>query len=171
MTDDGATKLVKWHWKSRQGRASLVWTEAQRIAGANPDYHRQDLWNAIESGHFPEWELMVQVIDEEDALAFGFDVLDPTKIIPVEYAPLQPLGVMRLDANPVNYFAETEQIMVLNIITSEDSLSDFATVSTWPHRPWSRFYRGPSPSGSYLLVPGHTDKPSRQCQFREPAYQ
>ncbi|KFA68827.1 hypothetical protein S40285_01137 [Stachybotrys chlorohalonatus IBT 40285] len=111
VTDDGATKLVKWHWKSRQGRASLVWTEAQRIAGANPDYHRQDLWNAIESGHFPEWELMVQVIDEEDALAFGFDVLDPTKIIPVEYAPLQPLGVMRLDANPVNYFAETEQIM------------------------------------------------------------
>ncbi|KEY66817.1 hypothetical protein S7711_09501 [Stachybotrys chartarum IBT 7711] len=111
VTDDGATKLVKWHWKSRQGRASLVWTEAQRIAGANPDYHRQDLWNAIESGHFPEWELMVQVIDEEDALAFGFDVLDATKIIPVEFAPLQPLGVMRLDANPVNYFAETEQIM------------------------------------------------------------
>jgi catalase len=111
VTDDGNTKLIKWHWKSKQGRASLVWDEAQHIAGKNADYHRQDLWNAIEAGHFPEWELMVQVIDEDQALAFGFDVLDATKIIPVELAPLQPLGVMRLDANPVNYFAETEQIM------------------------------------------------------------
>lgn len=112
VTDEGKSKLVKWHWKSKQGRASLVWEEAQQTAGLNADFHRQDLWDAIESGNFPEWELNVQVIDEDQALAFGFDVMDPTKIIPVELAPLQPLGVLRLDANPVNYFAETEQIMV-----------------------------------------------------------
>ncbi|KAF4987616.1 hypothetical protein FDECE_15357 [Fusarium decemcellulare] len=111
VTDDGDTKFVKWHWKTKQGKASLVWDEAQHIAGKNADYHRADLWNAIESGNGPEWELNVQIFDEDQALAFGFDVLDPTKIIPEEYVPLQPIGVMKLDANPVNYFAETEQIM------------------------------------------------------------
>lgn len=112
VTDDGDTKFVKWHWKTKQGRASLVWDEAQHIAGKNADYHRADLWSAIESGNGPEWELCAQIFDEDQALAFGFDVLDPTKIIPEEYVPLQRLGVMKLDANPVNYFAETEQIMV-----------------------------------------------------------
>lgn len=112
VTDEGDTKLVKWHFKTKQGRASLVWDEAQHIAGKNADYHRSDLWNAIESGAFPEWELNLQIIDEDQALAFGFDVMDPTKIIPEELAPLKPIGVMRLDANPTNYFAETEQIMV-----------------------------------------------------------
>jgi catalase len=111
VTDDGNSKLIKWHWKTKQGKASLVWDEAQHIAGKNADYHRADLFNAIESGNFPEWELNAQIIDEDQALAFGFDVLDPTKIIPEELAPLHPLGVMRLDVNPVNYFAETEQIM------------------------------------------------------------
>ncbi|KAJ3537044.1 hypothetical protein NM208_g6473 [Fusarium decemcellulare] len=105
------TRMVSWHWKTKQGKASLVWDEAQHIAGKNADYHRADLWNAIESGNGPEWELNVQIFDEDQALAFGFDVLDPTKIIPEEYVPLQPIGVMKLDANPVNYFAETEQIM------------------------------------------------------------
>lgn len=111
VTDDGKSKLVKWHFKSKQGKASLVWDEAQHIAGKNADYHRQDLWKAIEAGHFPEWELAVQIIDEEQATAFGFDVLDPTKIIPEEIAPLKPLGILRLDGNPMNYFAEVEQIM------------------------------------------------------------
>ncbi|KHN99448.1 catalase [Metarhizium album ARSEF 1941] len=111
VTEKGDTKLVKWHWISKQGKASLVWDEAQHIAGSNADFHRQDLFDAIESGNFPEWELNVQMINEEQALAFGFDVLDPTKIIPEELAPLQPLGLLRLDANPSNYFAETEQIM------------------------------------------------------------
>lgn len=112
VTDDGDSKLIKWHFKTKQGKASLVWDEAQHIAGKNADFHRQDLWEAIESGNFPEWELAVQIIDEEDALAFGFDVLDPTKIVPEELAPLFPLGVLRLNDNPTNYFAETEQIMV-----------------------------------------------------------
>ena len=99
----------KWHFKTKQGKASLVWDEALHAAGKNPDFHRADLWNAIESGNFPEWELNVQVVDEEEAAGFDFDVLDPTKIIPEELAPLQPLGVLKLNANPVNYFAEVEQ--------------------------------------------------------------
>ncbi|KAI0127768.1 catalase-like domain-containing protein [Xylariales sp. AK1849] len=111
VTDDGKSKLVKWHWKTKQGKASLVWEEAQILSGKNADFHRQDLWNAIASGNGPEYELAVQVVDEEKVLAFGFDLLDPTKIIPEEYAPLQKLGVMKLDTNPTNYFAETEQIM------------------------------------------------------------
>lgn len=111
VTDEGASKFVKWHWKTKQGRASLYWEEAQVLAGKNADAHRADLFDAISTGHYPEWELAVQIIDEEQALAFGFDVLDPTKIIPEELAPLQKLGVMKLDKNPTNYFAETEQVM------------------------------------------------------------
>ncbi|KAJ4010435.1 catalase [Fusarium irregulare] len=111
VTDDGDSKFVKFHWKSKQGKASLVWDEAQHLAGKNPDYHRKDLWDAIESGNGPEWELNAQVFDEDQALSFGFDVLDATKIIPEELVPLQPLGIMKLNANPVNYFAETEQVM------------------------------------------------------------
>ncbi|ODA78823.1 hypothetical protein RJ55_06207 [Drechmeria coniospora] len=111
VNNDGQTKLIKWHWKTKQGKASLVWDEAQHVAGKNADFHRQDLFDAIESANYPEWELNVQMIEEEDALAFGFDVMDPTKIIPEALAPLRKVGVMRLDANPVNYFAETEQIM------------------------------------------------------------
>lgn len=124
VTDDGDTKLVKWHWKTKQGKASLVWDEAQHIAGKNADYHRDDLWNAIESGNGPEWELCAQIIEEDEALAFGFDVLDPTKIIPEEYAPLHRLGVMKLDTNPVNYFAETEQIMVCLNRRGDSSITD-----------------------------------------------
>lgn len=112
VTDEGKSKLIKWHWKSKQGKASLVQEEAQHIAGKNTDFHRQDLWDAIDSGNFPEWELGAQIVDEDKALAFGFDLLDATKFVPEELAPIQPLGVMRLDANPLNYFAETEQVMV-----------------------------------------------------------
>ncbi|KAK6822637.1 hypothetical protein PG989_001529 [Apiospora arundinis] len=111
VTDEGKSTLIKWHWKSKQGKASLVWEEAQIVSGKNADMHRQDLWDAIESGNGPEWELAIQVIDEEQARGFDFDYLDATKIIPEEFAPLQKLGVMKLDRNPTNYFAETEQIM------------------------------------------------------------
>ncbi|XDG00778.1 hypothetical protein ABKA04_000393 [Annulohypoxylon sp. FPYF3050] len=111
VKDDGTSKLVKWHWKTKQGKASLYWEEAQILAGKNADAHRQDLFEAIESGNGPEWELAVQVVDEDQALAFGFDLFDPTKILPEEYAPLQKIGVMKLHTNPTNYFAETEQIM------------------------------------------------------------
>ncbi|KAI1828370.1 catalase [Xylaria intraflava] len=111
VTDEGVSKLIKWHWKTKQGRASLYWEEAQALAGKDADAHRADLFDAISSGNYPEWELAAQIIDEDQALAFGFDVLDPTKIIPEEFAPLQKLGVMKLHINPVNYFAETEQVM------------------------------------------------------------
>ncbi|KAJ4304333.1 hypothetical protein N0V88_001946 [Collariella sp. IMI 366227] len=128
VKEDGSSKLIKWHFKTLQGKASLVWEEAQVLSGKNADFHRQDLWDAIESGNGPSWELAVQVVDEEKALAFGFDLLDPTKIIPEELAPLTKLGVLKLDRNPTNYFAETEQIMfqpghiVRGIDFSEDPL-------------------------------------------------
>ncbi|KAH8694251.1 mycelial catalase Cat1 [Talaromyces proteolyticus] len=111
VTADGASKLVKFHWTSQQGRASLVWEEAQATAGKNADYLRQDLYDSIESGYFPEWELGVQIINEADQLKYGFDLLDPTKILPVEDVPITPLGKMQLNRNPLNYFAETEQVM------------------------------------------------------------
>lgn len=142
VTDEGGSRLIKWHWKSKQGKASLVWDEAQHIAGKNADYHRADLWNAIESGNFPEWELNAQIVDEEQALTFGFDVLDPTKIIPEELAPLHPLGVMRLDANPVNYFAETEQIMVRTPRwCAVTAAANEVSVPTWAYRPRHRLHR------------------------------
>ncbi|KAL4995579.1 catalase B [Aspergillus recurvatus] len=111
VTEDGSTKLVKFHWKTLQGLASMVWEEAQQISGKNPDYMRQDLFESIEAGRYPEWELNVQIMDEEDQLRWGFDLLDPTKIVPEEYVPLTPLGKMTLNRNPRNYFAETEQVM------------------------------------------------------------
>jgi len=126
VTDSGKSKLVKWHWKTKQGKASLVWEEAQVLAGKNADFHRQDLWDAIESGNGPEWELGVQIVDEEDELAFGFDLLDPTKIIPEDLVPVQLIGVMKLDKNPRNYFAETEQVMV-HIPTSPSPLPNICS--------------------------------------------
>ncbi|OJD28664.1 uncharacterized protein BKCO1_1220002 [Diplodia corticola] len=111
VTDDGASKLVKFHWKSLQGKASLTWEEAQVIAGKNADYHRQDLFESIANGRYPEWELGVQIMEEGDDLRYGFDLLDPTKIVPEEYVPVTPLGKMTLNRNPRNYFAETEQVM------------------------------------------------------------
>ncbi|EQL29835.1 catalase B, variant 3 [Blastomyces dermatitidis ATCC 26199] len=111
VTDQGKSTLVKFRWRTLQGRAGLLWEEAQTLAGKNPDYHRQDLWDAIESGNYPEWELGVQMVDEEDANKFDFDLLDPTKIIPEDMVPFVPLGKMVLNQNPRNYFAETEQVM------------------------------------------------------------
>lgn len=108
---DGGTSLVKFHWKPRQGVHSLVWEEAQLINGLDPDFHRRDLADAIEAGAFPEWELGVQVFpDTQEEFFEGIDLLDPTKFIPEELAPVQPIGLMTLNANPVNYFAETEQV-------------------------------------------------------------
>ncbi|MDQ6741075.1 MAG: catalase [Actinomycetota bacterium] len=108
---EGTTSLVKFHWKPRLGVHSLVWEEAQIINGMDPDYHRRDLADAIESGAFPEWELGLQVFpDSEDEMFEGIDLLDPTKFIPEELAPVQAVGLMTLNANPVNYFAETEQV-------------------------------------------------------------
>ncbi|MET7573219.1 catalase [Streptomyces sp. NPDC005492] len=108
---EGATTLVKFHWKPKLGVHSLVWEEAQITAGVDPDFHRRDLADAIEAGAFPQWELGVQTFpDTEDQMFEGIDLLDPTKIVPEELAPVRPIGLMTLNANPSNYFAETEQV-------------------------------------------------------------
>lgn len=106
----GESVFVKFHWNPVLGTHSLVWEEAVKISGADPDYNRRDLWEAIESGEYPEWELCVQVFTEEQAEGFSFDVLDATKIVPEELVPLQPIGKMVLNRNPDNFFAETEQV-------------------------------------------------------------
>jgi catalase len=106
----GVSVFCKFHWKPLLGTHSLVWDEAVKIAGADLDYHRRDLWEAIETGHYPEWELGLQVFTEEQAETFSFDVLDATKLIPEELVPLTPVGKMVLNRNPDNFFAETEQV-------------------------------------------------------------
>lgn len=110
VNDQGESVLVKFHWNPVLGTHSLVWDEAVKISGADPDFHRRDLWEAIEAGEYPEWELSLQIFSEEQADAFSFDVLDSTKLIPEELVPLTPVGRMVLDRNPDNFFAETEQV-------------------------------------------------------------
>ncbi|WP_281174286.1 catalase [Nocardioides aequoreus] len=108
---DGSTCLAKFHWKPELGVHSLVWEEAQLLAGIDPDFHRRDLADAIEAGAFPSWELGVQVFPDAPSQTFeGIDLLDPTKLVPEELAAVQPLGRLTLTANPTNYFAETEQV-------------------------------------------------------------
>ncbi|WPO99884.1 catalase HPII [Pseudomonas sp. HR96] len=107
---EGKGTFVKFHWKPKQGVCSLLWDEAQKLAGKDTDYHRRDLWESIEMGDYPEWEFGVQIVPEEDEHKFEFDILDPTKIIPEELVPVTPLGRMVLNRNPDNYFAETEQV-------------------------------------------------------------
>ncbi len=106
----GKSTYVKFHWRPELGKQSVVWDEAVKISGADPDYHRRDLWNAIAEGDFPAWTLSVQLFDEEFAKSFDFDVLDSTKLIPEEVIPLRVIGRMVLDRNPTNVFAETEQV-------------------------------------------------------------
>jgi catalase len=107
----GKTTLVKFHWKPVAGKSSLVWEEAQKLGGIDPDFHRRDLWDAIEAGTFPKWDLGIQVLpDNEEQVFKGIDLLDPTKLIPEELAPVRIIGRMTLNKNPDNYFAETEQV-------------------------------------------------------------
>jgi len=106
----GGAFFVKFHWKPKLGVHGLAWDEAQKIAGKDPDFHRRDLWEAIESGNFPEWELGVQIVDEGKEGELGFDILDPTKLIPEAQVPVQLIGKMVLNRNPDNFFAETEQV-------------------------------------------------------------
>jgi len=110
INDKGAGRFVKFHWKPMLGVHSVAWDEALKISGNDPDFHRRDLWEAIEHGDYPEWELGVQIVEEQDEHAFDFDLLDATKIIPEEVVPVKRIGKLILNRNPDNFFAETEQV-------------------------------------------------------------
>ncbi len=122
----GKSRFVKFHWKPLLGAHSLVWDEAQKLAGKDPDFHRRDLWESITNGDFPEYELGVQVIEERDADKYSFDLFDPTKLVPEELVPVQRIGKMTLDRNPDNFFAETEQVAfhVGNVVPGIDVTND-----------------------------------------------
>src|ERR1700722_13548775 len=128
VNDAGESHFVKWHWRPKLGNSSVLWDEAVKINGADSDFHRKDLWEAIDTGDFPEWELGLQIFDQATADKFEFDVLDATKIIPEEFVPLQMVGKMVLNRNPDNFFAETEQVafcpshLVPGLDFSEDPL-------------------------------------------------
>jgi catalase len=126
INDAGESRFVKFHWKPLLGVHSVAWDEAQKISGKDPDFHRRDLWEAIESGAYPEWELGVQIVEERDEHKFDFDLLDATKIIPEELVPVQRIGKLTLDRNPDNFFAETEQVAfhVGNIVPGIDFTND-----------------------------------------------
>ncbi|MCA6067764.1 catalase [Chryseobacterium sp. RG1] len=125
---EGKATFVKFHWKPRLGVHSVAWNEAQKISGFDADFHRRDLWDAIENGDFPQWDLGVQLIPEEDEMKYSFDILDPTKIVPEELVPIKIVGTMTLNRNPENFFAETEQVafdpgrLVPGIDVSDDPL-------------------------------------------------
>ena len=110
INKDDRSFFVKFHWKPVLGVHSVSWDEAQQISAKDADYHRRDLWEAIESGNFPQWKFGVQIIEDKDEFKFDFDILDPTKLIPEEIVPVQLIGTMTLNRNPDNFFAETEQV-------------------------------------------------------------
>ncbi len=122
----GESRFVKFHWNPRAGTHSLVWDEAVKLAGADTDFHRRDLWEAIEAGAYPEWELGIQVFTEAQAEDFSFDILDATKLVPEELVPVMPVGRMVLNRNPDNFFAETEQVAfcTAHIVPGLDFSSD-----------------------------------------------
>jgi catalase len=122
----GRSTFVKFHWKPKLGLQSVVWNEAVKINGADPDFHRRDLWDAIRKGDFPEWELGLQLFDEKFADKFAFDILDPTKLIPEEDVPVRRVGRLVLDRTVDNFFAETEQVAFCtqNIIPGVDFTND-----------------------------------------------
>jgi catalase len=122
----GVGTFVKFHWKPVLGIHSLVWDETQKIAGKDPDFNRRDLWEAIQTGNYPEWELGVQLVPEADEHRFDFDLLDATKIIPEEQVPVRPVGRLVLDRNPDNFFAETEQVAfhTANVVPGIDFTND-----------------------------------------------
>ncbi|WP_339697858.1 catalase [uncultured Marixanthomonas sp.] len=126
INEEGKAHFVKFHWKPLLGIHSVTWDEAVKISGADSDFHRRDLWDAIDAGHYPEWELGLQIIPEEDEHKFDFDLLDPTKLIPEEMVPVKRVGKMTLNKNPENFFAETEQVAFLpgHIIPGIDFTND-----------------------------------------------
>ena len=126
INDEGVAHFVKFHWKPKLGVHSVTWDEAVKISGADSDFHRRDLWEAIEAGQYPEWELGLQIIPEADEHNYEFDLLDATKLIPEEMVPVRIVGRIVLNRNPDNFFAETEQVAFLpgNIVPGIDFTND-----------------------------------------------
>ncbi|HBN84493.1 MAG TPA: catalase HPII [Clostridiales bacterium] len=126
INEQGIARFVRFHWKPLLGVHSLVWDEAQKISGKDPDFHRRDIWDAINKGEFPEYEFGIQVIEEQDEFKFGFDILDPTKFWPEELIPVKIIGKMTLNKNVENFFAETEQVAFCpsNIVPGLDFSND-----------------------------------------------
>ena len=126
VNSKGESHFVKFHWKPKLGMQSVAWNEALKINGADPDFHRRDIWNSIEAGQFPEWELGIQVFDEKFAEKFEFDILDATKLIPEEQVPVRIIGRLVLNENVDNFFAETEQVAFCtsNVVPGIDFSND-----------------------------------------------
>lgn len=126
VNTDGKSTFVKFHWKPKQGLQSVTWNEAVKINGADPDYHRRDLWTSIMAGNHPVWELGLQLFDDKFAEQFGFDILDSTKLIPEELVPIRIVGRLVLDRTVDNFFAETEQVAFCtqNIVPGVDFTND-----------------------------------------------
>ncbi|MFI8378198.1 catalase [Leeuwenhoekiella sp. NPDC079379] len=126
INKEGKSHFVKFHWKPVLGVHSVTWDEAVKINGADADFHRRDLWDAIEAGQYPEWEFGIQVVPEEDEHKYDFDLLDPTKLIPEDMVPVEIIGKMTLNKNPENFFAETEQVAFLpgHIVPGIDFTND-----------------------------------------------
>lgn len=110
LDKEGKSTFVKYHWTPHLGTHSLVWDEALKLAGQDPDFHRRDLYDAIEAGAYPKWELGVQIVKEEDEHKFDFDLLDSTKLIPEDLVPVQNIGTLTLNRMPNDYFTEVEQV-------------------------------------------------------------
>ena len=150
VNEAGETTLVKFHWKPAAGIHGLVWEEAQKLGGIDPDFHRRDLAEAIEAGAFPEWELGLQLLpDSDDQFFEGIDLLDPTKIVPEELAPVQLVGKLTLNRNPANFFAETEQVAFHpgHLVRGID------------------LDRRPAAPGPALLLPRHPAHPARRTEL------
>ncbi|QES90320.1 catalase [Rhizosphaericola mali] len=152
INNKGKATFVKFHWKPKLGVHSVAWDEAQKISGYNSDFHRQDLYEAIENGDFPQWDLGLQLIAEEDEFKFSFDILDPTKLIPEELVPVKIVGTMTLNRNPENFFSETEQAafdpgrLVPGIDITDDPLLQgrvFSYMDTQNYRLGSNFHEIP----------------------------
>lgn len=126
VTLEGKSHLVKWHFKPKLGMASVLWEEAQKISGLNPDFLNEDLWEAIENGDYPEWDLGVQIFTEEEAAEWDFDILDATKLVPETLVPVRRVGTLTLNRNVDNFFAETEQVAYHpgNIVPGIDFTND-----------------------------------------------
>jgi catalase len=175
VNEAGKARFVKFHWKPMLGVHSMVFDETQKIGGKDPDFNRRDLWEAIEMGNYPEYELGVQIIEEEDEFKFDFDILDPTKIIPEELLPVRPIGKMVLNRNPDNFFAETEQVafqpsnVVSGIDFSDDPLLQGRLMSYHD----TQLHRLGSPNFTELpinksLCPFHNNQRDGRMQMRIP---